>query len=1007
MERNYKAFISYRHRPLDIETAKKVHRRIERYVIPGDLRKDGEKKLGLVFRDQDELPISSNLTANIQQALDHAEYLIVICSPETPNSVWVRREISYFLEHHDRDHVLAVLVDGVPETSFPPELTEIRGEDGDLLSRIEPLAANIAAPTAAKRASLFKTESLRILAALIGCPFDALYRRELRYRRRRAAAAAGAGALVAAAFIGMLLNRNAQIRARLLESQINESRALAALAESAYREGDYSGALSLALQALPEDGDRPYVAEAEYTLSRQLDLYRQGVLSYSQSLEQDTMITRLALSRDGLRLATADGYGTLRFFNTRTGELLWEKQVGAITAVEILEEYAAILVRGEMGAALYDAFEGEELWRRGDIDSLNFIAVSPDHRFGLASSYAEPWAPPDTVSVLELESGETLQSVTVSEGAGRISPAAAFSEDAGLAAFLLLTNGEGSATLYVYDLASGELREIAEELPYSAGAVSYALRFTPEGDLLLACDNRDGSSALSLYARADDWALRFCTPIRTEQVAEVVNSGVSLFTSIDLLECRAGLAAVGSKHYLYMIDLGTGEILWDKDLPAYLIGGTMYENASMFLALSNGTVTFCTDDGYLSYTQNIYCFRGGYETDLAAVEGGSFIDSCFVLVPDDYQQRAVILRFLDNERMRPLTPLPEGAARASMIVSPSGTLAACLGYDPVGKPVGLVLLDAHSGDVLAQCALADAESWADPGRVFLTDGGKLIGGGKVLDPRTAERYELAEEGAVCVSAASTHEGCVYTAAVTRGGILRFWRDGERLLDAPCPEGEDEPYTCAAVGGNGYALLRAGESCLACSAEGEWTRLDGIPAGPLALADEKPWLAALDVEGGAALWDLTSGALVSASQPLPAATGELLFACEDRALVAFSATGTLSVLDTPGGEILCTADFGNLNLHFYSEFARYEGRRQAGANRLILCYDNLAYTESVCLVLDMDSWERVGAFEGVSAYLPESDSVLVCPYLDGVYESPLWSLGDMIQKAQTVTGEEES
>ena len=60
-ERRYKAFISYRHRPLDMAIAKKLHKRIERYVIPKDLRKNEEKKLGLVFRDQDELPIANNL----------------------------------------------------------------------------------------------------------------------------------------------------------------------------------------------------------------------------------------------------------------------------------------------------------------------------------------------------------------------------------------------------------------------------------------------------------------------------------------------------------------------------------------------------------------------------------------------------------------------------------------------------------------------------------------------------------------------------------------------------------------------------------------------------------------------------------------------------------------------------------------------------------------------------------------------------------------------------------
>ncbi len=264
MERNYIAFISYRHRPLDIWTAKRLHKRIEHYVIPKDLRKDGKKKLGLVFRDQDELPIASNLSENIREALDRSAFLIVICTPDSVQSPWVQREIRYFLEHHDRDHVLAVLADGTPETAFSPLLTERRSPDGDLLEEIEPLAANIVAENERTRRRLFRVESLRILAALIGCPFDSLYRRELRFRRQRAAAALGACALVAAVFIGMLLNRNAEIRAQLTRALISESQTLAALSEQAYREGDYNGALEYALQALPGEGrDRPYVPEAE------------------------------------------------------------------------------------------------------------------------------------------------------------------------------------------------------------------------------------------------------------------------------------------------------------------------------------------------------------------------------------------------------------------------------------------------------------------------------------------------------------------------------------------------------------------------------------------------------------------------------------------------------------------------------------------------------------------------------------------------------------------------
>ena len=170
-ERSYKAFISYRHKPLDMETAKKLHKRIERFTVPAELRKNGEKKPGLVFRDQDELPIANNLSENIRTALDHSEFLIVICSPDTPASVWVQREITYFLSHHSRDKVLAMLVAGEPDQSFPPQLTEIRDDSGDILERIEPLAANIVADSAGKRNRLFKTESLVLTSYLNDGPF--------------------------------------------------------------------------------------------------------------------------------------------------------------------------------------------------------------------------------------------------------------------------------------------------------------------------------------------------------------------------------------------------------------------------------------------------------------------------------------------------------------------------------------------------------------------------------------------------------------------------------------------------------------------------------------------------------------------------------------------------------------------------------------------------------------------------------------------------------------------
>ena len=77
----YDAFISYRHTPLDMEMAKKLHKGLETFVIPAAVKKStGKNKIARVFRDQEELPIGSNLTENIFAALAESEYLIVVCS---------------------------------------------------------------------------------------------------------------------------------------------------------------------------------------------------------------------------------------------------------------------------------------------------------------------------------------------------------------------------------------------------------------------------------------------------------------------------------------------------------------------------------------------------------------------------------------------------------------------------------------------------------------------------------------------------------------------------------------------------------------------------------------------------------------------------------------------------------------------------------------------------------------------------------------------------------------
>ena len=116
----YDIFISYKHEELDKAVAARLQRKLEQYKIPREIKlKIGKKKIERVFRDEEELSISSDLGKEIEGQLKESEYLLLVCSKKTKDSPWVLREIETFLKYQDIDHVLPVLIEGEPEEVFP------------------------------------------------------------------------------------------------------------------------------------------------------------------------------------------------------------------------------------------------------------------------------------------------------------------------------------------------------------------------------------------------------------------------------------------------------------------------------------------------------------------------------------------------------------------------------------------------------------------------------------------------------------------------------------------------------------------------------------------------------------------------------------------------------------------------------------------------------------------------------------------------------------------------
>ena len=209
-DNTYTAFISYRHRLPDEAVAKKLHSLIENYAIPKDVKaSSGRKKMGRVFRDQEELPLSTDLGGDIKAALERSEWLIAVCSEEYLKSKWCMLEIDYFISLGKRENILAILVSGEPEDAFPEQLRY--AEQEGRVVELEPLAADVRSPSLPEALKKLKREALRILAPMLNVSYDQLRQRARRRRLRIAAASAAAAILLLGGFLTYALVKNARI----------------------------------------------------------------------------------------------------------------------------------------------------------------------------------------------------------------------------------------------------------------------------------------------------------------------------------------------------------------------------------------------------------------------------------------------------------------------------------------------------------------------------------------------------------------------------------------------------------------------------------------------------------------------------------------------------------------------------------------------------------------------------------------------------------------------------
>ncbi|HEV2803645.1 MAG TPA: TIR domain-containing protein [Chthoniobacterales bacterium] len=326
----YWAFISYSH--LDKVWGDWLHKALETYRVPrrlvGGPSRDGEvpARLFPIFRDREELPVSADLSTNINQALQESRYLIVICSPHSARSRWVGEEITTFKALGREDRILALIVDGEPNAEgkpgfaaadecFHPNL-RYRWAEGVGISDTpsEPIAADAREGKDGKH-----NAKLKLLAGLLGVNYDDLRQREHERRLRRARRIGMAALALVAVFAGLAIW--AVLAAREASRQKRQTQRLLVATDSArsqefFDRGDAATAVAFLARAAEQDPDERSVAAERlwFALTQ-----RSWPILVAPSMRHAGAIASVRFSPDGARVLTASRDGTVRLWETSSG----------------------------------------------------------------------------------------------------------------------------------------------------------------------------------------------------------------------------------------------------------------------------------------------------------------------------------------------------------------------------------------------------------------------------------------------------------------------------------------------------------------------------------------------------------------------------------------------------------------------------------------------------------------------------------------------------------------
>ena len=567
-------------------------------------------KLGKCFRDEDELAASHSLPDSIREALTASRTLIVICSPETQESPWVRREIEMFEQIHGRERIICVLAAGSPEESIPPSLKTRMTPDANGILRempAEPLAADLRPEAKAKR----KAELLRIIAAVAGCSYDDLRQRE-RARKRKHIALTSAAAALAIVVIGIFAFQFHQTSEAAL---IAESKSLAAQALDQYANGEHLQAIETALQALPSsesDTSRPLVPEAQAALEKVLALNPDPDQPWTPFylFESDEEIVDVAYSQEGAWIATLDAAGAVSLHDANSGAssgtatpdiFVLESDTVPATDWFIEGMSPSCLIMGNRtgqgGVMGVNPLTGKSLWKMHSVYPL--AAAPPDkdadsQNFGLLAYGTHSIA----ASLIGESSGELL--------AGSEMPVDQFPRSANFDTFCIQEKPARaycalSTALVTFDLADGTSRQDTvsdatiqsvrckdDLVAFTAANIENSSNGTNNHPFSITVARNTGDGFETLWTYEDTFA------VTVSAKADALEPFANIPKIIDVLHCEEDLVLASAGKKLYIFSLATGEVVYEQEFSVSIVAAQpcFVEEGryAISLALSDGTL---------------------------------------------------------------------------------------------------------------------------------------------------------------------------------------------------------------------------------------------------------------------------------------------------------------------------------------------------------------------------------------------------------------------------------